>query len=82
MIVTLAWYVAYTHMHCRHCPEFTLTYPDYDPTNKWEDAMLRVDEEVRQGGACVNTVTTHETHLTLVSTLLSHTASGTPACLR
>jgi hypothetical protein len=37
-------------LHLRHCPEFTLTYPDYDPTNKWEDAMQRVDEEVCEGG--------------------------------
>ncbi|GFH28494.1 uncharacterized protein HaLaN_26995 [Haematococcus lacustris] len=31
---------------CKHCPEFTLTYPDYNPANRWEGAIATVDEDV------------------------------------
>ncbi len=31
-----------------HCPEFTLTYPSYNPAGTWQEAMSRVDQEVRR----------------------------------
>lgn len=34
---------------CRHCPEFTLTYPEYDPTTKRDDAVARVEREGEEG---------------------------------